>query len=99
THASRANHFNSVDYLGVQRKYALDSMSEGYLTDSERCPCPAVFLSDENAFEDPTALFIAFFDLYVDFNRISRSDVQEVRSYSLFLSHIECIHKISKLPQ
>jgi hypothetical protein len=79
-HASRANYFNSVDYLRVQRKYTLDSMSKGDLPDSKRCPRATVFLSNANALEDLNALLITFSNLYVDFDRIAWSEIREVRA-------------------
>src|SRR5262249_851607 len=80
SHASRPNNFNSIDDLGLQREYAFNAMSKGNFTDGKSRPNAAVFLSDANALEDLNALLIALFDFYVDFDRISRSEIRDVRA-------------------
>jgi len=70
--ASGADNFDFVDDLRVHWKDAFNAMSERNFANSEGLSDATVFEADANAFENLNALFIAFFDLHVNFDGIAR---------------------------
>ena len=52
-----------------------------------------MFLSNADAFKNLDALFIAFLDLDVDFDRVTRFEGREAGPQLLTLNLIHCVHK------
>src|SRR4051812_6581903 len=67
-----------IDAGGVQREHTLHADSAGDFADGEHLPRAAAFARDDQTLKDLDALFVAFFDLHVDFDRVSRSEVRDV---------------------
>jgi hypothetical protein len=71
----------------VERENSLNAMSKGNLPDRKRCARSAVFLSDTDSLEDLNALFVAFLNLHVDFDRVARLETRNVRPQLLIFNH------------
>src|SRR5437588_586282 len=67
-----------IDAGRVQGEHALHADSAGDFADGEHLPRAAAFARDHQTLKNLNALFVAFFDLHVDFDRVSRSEVRDV---------------------
>jgi len=70
--AACADDFNFVDDLRMHRKDAFNAVSERDFANGESRSHAAVLEADADAFEHLDALFVAFLDLYVNFDGIAR---------------------------
>src|SRR5579875_3822592 len=67
----RTDSFHLIHDLAVEREDALDALAEAHLAHGEAA-LRAVLAGDDHALESLNALFVAFFDLYLNTNCIPR---------------------------
>jgi hypothetical protein len=76
-HASRANFFHFLHHFAVQGENALDALAKAHLANRE-ATFGAILARNHNALKGLDALFVAFFNLYLDTDRIARAEFGEV---------------------
>ena len=75
-------HFNFVDDFGIQRENALHTLAEADFADREAA-LRAVAAGNDCAFKCLNALFVAFFDPYLDADGVSRLHAGDVLALQL----------------
>src|SRR3954452_17372681 len=73
-----AFNLDAIDRGGVEREHALHADSAGDLAHGEHLAGAATLAGDDDALEDLDALFLAFLDLHVDFDRVTGGEVRNV---------------------
>src|SRR3954451_12429094 len=73
-----AFNLDAIDAGRVQREHALHADSTGDFAHGEHLTRAAAFARDDQTLKDLDALFVAFFDLHMDLDRVSRSKVRDV---------------------
>src|SRR5579859_110507 len=81
-HLVGTNDLNLVDHLGVEGEDALHPLSKADLAHG-KAALRAVALGDDRAFERLHALFIAFFDLDLNADRIARVHLRNIFALQL----------------
>src|SRR5579872_4503801 len=74
-----SHHVDVIDHPRMQRKNALHTLSEAHLPDRDALPHSRIFPGDHGAFERLQPFFVAFLDLDVYANCVSRPELRDFR--------------------
>jgi hypothetical protein len=88
-----------IDAGRVQREHALYADSAGDFADGEHLPRTAAFTRDHQTLKNLDALFVAFFDLDVNLDRVAGGEVGHVGSrFTRFDEFHEILSHFDNLP-
>jgi hypothetical protein len=88
------DHFDFCDTRGVEREYALDTFAVGNFTNGERGVDAGSAFGDNDACEDLDALFSAFDNAAMHFDRVAYIEFCNVLVELLLFDFLDDIHDL-----